>query len=91
MLDKSWLEYIAECERQIKQTPTPTRRRQPKVTRHMSGRQRAALSQTKNPVRAAYVEDTVKTPTKPVEWKGIRPNLTNWSTGKSTTTRNPKE
>ena len=83
-----WLEYVARLERDIKKTPSPRRRLQPKVTRHQSGRQRAAFSQTRSYVRASYNEDGTPTPVRKDE-EGLTRNLLlpNWSTGKATGSR----
>jgi|SRR5712671_6657665 len=97
MLPKSWEEYLASLERDIKKTASPTKRRQPRVRRMQSKRMLRISSQTANTVRASYYPERVSnsTPTKPVEWKGtlniggsceVRSN----STGKDTTSRNPK-
>lgn len=88
-LPATWLEYVQDQSRRIKQPPNPTKRHQPKIKRMVSPRQRAALSQSRNFVRAAYNEDFMPTPTKPESWKGERPNLTDWSTGKATVERRP--
>lgn len=83
-----WLEYVAKLERDIKKTPTPRRRLQPKVTRHQSGRQRAAFSQTRSFTRASYNLDATPTPIRANE-DGLTRNLElpNWSTGKATDSR----
>lgn len=72
MLPADWAEYVAQAEREIKKSPNPPKRRQPRVTRHKSRRQRIAESQTKNPVRAAYTTESKYnvTPTMPEKWRG---------------------
>jgi hypothetical protein len=46
--------WFAEAARSQKEVADPIRRRQPKIARHMSRRQRIAFSQTRNPIRAIY-------------------------------------
>jgi hypothetical protein len=72
MFPADWEEFLAKQEKEIKQAPNPPRRRQPKVTRHMSARMRRASSQTSNRVRAIYTPESVynTTPTKPETWRG---------------------
>jgi hypothetical protein len=74
MLPASWLEYVAGLERDIKKTPTPTKRSLPRITRHQSPRMRRVSTQSINSVRAAYnpESDYNATPTKPNEWRGTR-------------------
>lgn len=94
MLPADWLQYVADAERALKKPPNPPKRLQPKVTRHMSPRQRTALSQTKNPVRAIYQQesqynvtpllpDGAKT-TKEVGPGDVNNSATNWRTGNMT-------
>ena len=93
-LPADWLEYIAGQERAIGRAPVPTKRRQPKVTRHMSRNQRIASSQTRNPIRAIYkaesnynqtptLPDGAKT-TKEVGPGDVNNPATNWRTGNMT-------
>lgn len=96
MLPKSWEEYLAKAERDIKKTDSPTRRRQPRVTRMSSKRMLRVSTQTSNFVRAAYSPESVynSTPTKPETWKGTL-NLggncepKTYYSSKTTTSRNP--
>jgi len=73
MLPADWEEYLAQQEWVIKQSPVPTKRHQPKVTRMRSRRQQIAESQTSNSVRAVYQPESKwnETPTMPEEWRGI--------------------
>ncbi len=73
MLPADWLEWMAQQEWVIKQPPVPTKRRQPKITRMQSRRQRIAESQTPNQIRAMYTPESKwnETPTMPEEWRGI--------------------
>lgn len=57
MLQFDFEEFLADKERQIKKPPVPPKRRQPKITRHMSPQQRIALQQTPNPIRAIYTPE----------------------------------
>jgi len=94
VLPADWLEYMAAAERQIKQPPVPPKRRQPKVTRHMSRRQRIALSQSINSVKATYQPESKynQTPTLPdgaettreVGPGDVNNSATNWRTGNMT-------
>jgi|SRR5215831_6476464 len=74
MLPADWLEFVQRESRALSKAPVPTKRRQPKVTRHMSRNQRIAMSQTANPIRAAFTPESKynATPTKPEEWRGTR-------------------
>jgi hypothetical protein len=74
MLPADWLQFVQQTSRELGKSPVPTKRHQPKVTRHMSRRQRIAESQTKNPIRAMYTTESKynATPTKPEEWRGTR-------------------
>ena len=94
MLPKDWLEYVAAAERDIKKPSDPPKRRQPKIKRMTSRRQRTAESQTANTVRAVYQPESKwnATPTQPEDWKGTHevgpgdvhnPN-SSWRTGKAT-------
>jgi hypothetical protein len=93
-LPADWLEYIANQERAIGRAPVPTKRTQPKVTRHMSRNQRTALSQTRNPVRAIYQPESQynQTPTLPdgaettheVGPGDVHNSATQWRTGNMT-------
>jgi hypothetical protein len=98
MLPKSWEEYLATAEREIKRTPPEAPRAPGRIQRHMSSRMRTALRQTPNRIRAIYTEEAEpnRTPTKPLEWRGTR-NVggnceprTYYST-KSTQSRNPSK
>lgn len=62
MLPNAWLEYIANAEREGAKTNSPIKRHQPKVTRNMSPRQRKAMGQTSNTIRAIYTTDSSVTP-----------------------------
>jgi hypothetical protein len=91
MLPADWLEYVERRRRELKLPPYPVKRRQPKVRRMQSRRQRIAESQTRDPIRAMYCTETQynATPTKPEEWRGTRsPGETearNYRAGKATT------
>jgi hypothetical protein len=93
MMPADWEQYLAKLERDIKKAPVPTKRQQPKVTRHRSGRQRIAEGQSRNFVRSSYTEDANPTPVRK-STEGLTRNipLPNWSTGKATGPRQePKE
>jgi len=62
MLPATWLEYVAKCESEIKRTPTPTKRQQPRIKRMQSGRMKVASSQSPNFVHSVYVADASATP-----------------------------
>jgi hypothetical protein len=72
MLPSDWEEYLAKQEWLIKKPPVPTKRRQPKITRMQSRRQRIAESQTPNQIRAIYAPESKwnETPTMPEDWQG---------------------
>lgn len=53
-LRNNGLLWFAEAARSQKELPDPVRRRQPRIARLMSRRQRVALAQTRNPIRAIY-------------------------------------
>jgi hypothetical protein len=72
MLPKEWEQWLAQKEKEIKQAPNPTKRRQPKITRHQSARQRGASSQTNNFVHAVYKEDSRATPLAKKDFVGTR-------------------
>jgi|ERR1700746_131819 len=97
MLPKSWEEYLARAEQDIKRTPPEAPRAPARIQRHMSARMRTALRQTPNRVRAMYEPEAEanQTPTKPLEWRGTRNVGGNCETRqyystKSTQPRNPK-
>jgi len=48
----------ARAERDITRAPVPTRRHQPKITRHVSREQRIANSQSRNPIKAIYTDES---------------------------------
>lgn len=48
----------AAAERAIGRPPFPTKRRQPKITRHMSRQQRIATGQSPNTIRSIYVPES---------------------------------
>jgi len=74
MLQADFEAWIAEMEREVKRPPAPPKRRQPRVKRFVSPRQRRALSQTPNPVRAAYVVESYSslTPLAPSDFVGTK-------------------
>ena len=74
MLPADWLQFIQQTSRELSKAPVPTKRRQPRITRHASRRQRIAESQTRNPIRAMYGTESKynATPTKPESWRGTR-------------------
>jgi len=97
MLPADWEEYLAGLEQAQKRAPNPPKRRQPRITRHMSARMRRAFSQSPNRVRAVYTPESVynTTPTKPEEWRGTRAVGGNCETkqyfsAKTTQTRLPR-
>jgi hypothetical protein len=49
---------LRQWQREQQRAPQPLRRRQPKVTRHQSGRMRIASSQTVNTVKAIYAPES---------------------------------
>lgn len=53
--EDDWLVYVATKAREVSKSPNPVRRRQPKVTRLASPRQRQALKQTNNPFKAGMM------------------------------------
>jgi hypothetical protein len=92
MLPSDWAEEMARLERKIKEAPNPVRRRQPRVTRMASPRQRRAESGPRDTTKAIYAESN--------RWNEaqVRSNeegywdnkeLPDWSTGKATGTRSP--
>jgi hypothetical protein len=88
MMPADWEQYVAKLERDIKKTPDPIKRHQPKVTRHKSARQRIAEGQSGNFTRASYNLDANPTPLARDESKLTRNiPLPNWSTGKATDSR----
>ena|SRR6516164_4019469 len=94
ILPADWQEFLAKQEKAIKQAPNPTRRHQPRITRHMSARMRRVGTQTRNRVRAIYnpESDHNTTPTKPETWRGTRsPGISDpYNAGKATVTRLPR-
>jgi hypothetical protein len=94
MMPKDWLEYMAEAERNIKQSPVPTKRHQPKVKRMQSGRMQTVQGQTANPIRAIFTPESRwnATPTMPEDWEGTKEvgpgdidnPATQWRTGNMT-------
>jgi hypothetical protein len=74
MIPEDWLEYVVQKEKELKRPPNPTKRHQPKVTRHQSRRMRTIAGQTPNPIRAMYTTEneynaTPLAPEKPT-WAG---------------------
>ena len=97
MLPKSWEEYLARAEAEIKRTPPEAPRKPPRITRHTSARMRTALRQTPNRIRAIYTEEAEanRTPVKPESWRGTRNVGGNdeprtYYSAKTTKTRYPK-
>src|SRR5579863_7767279 len=94
MLPADWLEYVAQAEKDIKKPSDPPKRRQPKITRMASRRQRIANSQTPNIIRAMYVPESkwAVTPLADEKFVGTREvgpddvhnSATSWRTGKAT-------
>jgi hypothetical protein len=89
MLHADWIAEMASLERRIQETPNPIRRRQPKIKRMSSRRMQVVSRQQSNLYKAGFELENEhnQTPTKPNDWKGERPNLTSWPTGKGTQTR----
>jgi hypothetical protein len=87
---------MSRVSREISTAPNPPRRRQPKVTRMVSKRQRIALSATKDTIKAIYnspmgtskhnVTDEPENPTREVGPRDIYNNSYNCH-GKETNTR----
>jgi hypothetical protein len=72
MLPREWEEWLAQKEKEIKQAPNPPKRRQPKIMRHQSPRQRGVGQQSNNVVHSVYKEDGNKTPLAPRGFVGTR-------------------
>jgi hypothetical protein len=89
-----YLEFVAEADRDIRRPSDPPKRRQPKIIRHSSRRQRTADSQTPNLTRAMYVPESAwnQTPLADDDFVGTREvgpgdvnnSATTWRTGKAT-------
>jgi hypothetical protein len=62
MTPEGFMKMLARVQRDHAQAPHPRRRLQPRVTRMESARQRRALGQTDNEVRAIYNGDGMATP-----------------------------
>jgi hypothetical protein len=94
MNEADFLEFVAEADRAIRKPTDPPKRRQPKIIRHSSRRQRTASSQTPNLTRAMYVPESAwnQTPLADEDFVGTREvgpgdvnnSETNWRTGKAT-------